>query len=752
MLAPIPPGPGWEYIERSDPNRRQPSALGVDGAPDGERDTRAGRQPRASFPNAWRADSQAPCVFIVAPGGAGKTTLLHRVARSAGHALNLSLGPEDRDPSALESILEIAKSGRDDDRDRRRAPGVRHPWRGRPQPTDRVRRRGSALRARLAPAPRRGPARRAARRRRRRDGARTRAADRRDRRGPSARSADIPSGSNARRASPRRRADGRVPSISSPFTPDWSIPTRWKRSSRSRCRATSRRPCSRTHSEPSRRRSRWHSSTRAISPHIEFGECTRLLGADGAIELLRALDSGAVMHVIELGRRVVPPILRRHLRARAGRPASEIRLPRPTAVARRTGSRIDGPAQRGRARRVRGCAVAAPPRRRRGRSPTPAARAPGARAPRTSEAARLALLVIRESIAPRETTLDALAALERECVARGLDRLGRVVRGAIAAASGLPERVAQGVVDECELRRRRSRCGARLGDRPARATPSRARHERAGDGDGRPPRSPRDSGCRGVGPRFRSAPGRRIGLCRDARPDRRRRDRLDHLRARRCACAHRRGSGARRTHGVARRPARVVTTARPPDGAPATPDRRDPQGHGDRQRHGRTAGARRPEAPASHRRMLRRLPPRARTGQRSTSGRCVRRHERCCGCSPLNSGAPLHRELIADILWGDLGTESAVHALHVSVSSLRRALPAEVAGPAGSLVERVGEAYRLGIVERRDCDLTEFDDRLAGAATAKAEAGCRDHGRRAAPSARSLRRRRAARRTDRPSG
>ncbi|MFF2370644.1 BTAD domain-containing putative transcriptional regulator [Agromyces sp. NPDC058110] len=84
----------------------------------------------------------------------------------------------------------------------------------------------------------------------------------------------------------------------------------------------------------------------------------------------------------------------------------------------------------------------------------------------------------------------------------------------------------------------------------------------------------------------------------------------------------------------------------------------------------------------------------------------------------LNAGAPLHRELIADLLWTDLGSESALHALHVSVSSLRRMLPAS--GRQGGIVERVGEAYRLGIAESRDCDLAGFDEHLSEAAIAKA--------------------------------
>ena len=60
-----------------------------------------------------------------------------------------------------------------------------------------------------------------------------------------------------------------------------------------------------------------------------------------------------------------------------------------------------------------------------------------------------------------------------------------------------------------------------------------------------------------------------------------------------------------------------------------------------------------------------------------------------------------------------------MHALHVTVSSLRRAIPVQLDGTAGSIVERAGEAYRLGISDRHDCDLADFDDRLADAAVSK---------------------------------
>lgn len=82
----------------------------------------------------------------------------------------------------------------------------------------------------------------------------------------------------------------------------------------------------------------------------------------------------------------------------------------------------------------------------------------------------------------------------------------------------------------------------------------------------------------------------------------------------------------------------------------------------------------------------------------------------------LNVGAPVHRELIAELIWGDLGTTSAMHALHVSISSLRRALGADTAE---RIVERAGEAYLLHLADRRDCDLADFDASLEGAADAR---------------------------------
>ena len=333
--------------------------------------------------------------------------------------------------------------------------------------------------------------------------------------------------------------------------------------------------------------------------------------------------------------------------------------------------------------------------------------------------ARLALLVIREPIAPREATLDALARLERECVVRGPSGLDRVVRGAIAAIAELPDRAVQGVVDECELRGAdqaaavvagvdfliRMRRGRATG---AQATALAQRLERLGFTDVA-------AWACASGALVAAASGapQARELIADAETASIATG-LDGTRAFIDAARALMGSDARGAallasarlcalqSGLPRLPVPLPDTAalrarRMRGGEPAHLDTRHPH-----LTVGCFGGFRLSADGAEI--DLRAVRPQARALLRMLA---------------LNSGSPLHRELIADILWGDLGTDSAVHALHVSVSSLRRAVPASMAGVAGSIVERVGEAYRLAIVDRRDCDLAEFDDLLAEAASSK---------------------------------
>jgi DNA-binding SARP family transcriptional activator len=442
-------------------------------------------------------------------------------------------------------------------------------------------------------------------------------------------------------------------------------------------------------------------------PTLEFGTCARLLGAESATELLDAVDGGAVMHVRELGTRVLPPILRRHLRARAGLD-TEIALPSPPPITVPAGPRpatFDDAMTRLR----RGDVVGAVPLLQLAlRTPAEHERHP---------MARLALLMIREQIAPRETTLDALAALERECVALGHHPQARVVRGAVAAASDLPERSAPEVVAECEARGDATGAAVTAGlqfvirVRRGRATAPQAnaladRLERLGLADVA-------AWSRAAGALLAAASGtadahRQIVDAETASiatgVDGTRAF-LDAARAhvgpptavqaltasaRRCA----------REVGLPRLPALFARGGRASDPTGATAADAEP-----RYPHITVScfGGFRLCADGAEI-DLRVVRPQARALLRMLA---------------LNAGAPVHRELIADILWGDLGIDSAVHALHVSVSSLRRSLPSEVVGAPASLVERVGEAYRLGIADRHDCDLADFDDRLAEAAAAK---------------------------------
>lgn len=442
-------------------------------------------------------------------------------------------------------------------------------------------------------------------------------------------------------------------------------------------------------------------------PTLEFDACARLLGATSATRLLDAVEGGAVMHVRELGARVLPPILRRHLRARAGL-TTEItpRSPPPVrAPAVNPPTAFDDAMKRLR----RGDVVGAVPLLHL------ALRMPGAEM--RHPMARLALLMIREQLTSRETTLDALAALERECVALGRDADARIVRGAVAAASDPAARSALEVVAECDargealgaaviaglqfvIRARRGRATTlqahALADRldlaglPDVAAWSRAAGAllavNAGAADAHRQIIDAETASIATG-----VDGTRVLLD------------VARVRLGPAADVHALLGAARRRAreaGLPRLPASFTHGGwinDPAAGASAYVEPRHP--------HLTVScfGGFRLCADGAEI-DLRIVRPQARTLLRMLA---------------LNAGAPVHRELIADILWGDLGIDSAVHALHVSVSSLRRSLPAEMAGAALSVVERVGEAYRLGITDRHDCDLAYFDDRLADAAAAK---------------------------------
>ena len=85
----------------------------------------------------------------------------------------------------------------------------------------------------------------------------------------------------------------------------------------------------------------------------------------------------------------------------------------------------------------------------------------------------------------------------------------------------------------------------------------------------------------------------------------------------------------------------------------------------------------------------------------------------------LNAGRPVHRERIAGILWAELDTPSALHALQVSVSSLRGALQSDGSSGGQQLLVRQGEAYALVLTKGSVFDLADFDQKLHEASLAR---------------------------------
>ncbi|WP_195760620.1 AfsR/SARP family transcriptional regulator [Agromyces kandeliae] len=461
-------------------------------------------------------------------------------------------------------------------------------------------------------------------------------------------------------------------------------------------------------------------------PRLDFTACARVLGATGAGRLLGAVDSGSVMHEVVLGHRVVPPVLRRHLgecrtlegatsgSAAASSPPVMSPTPSPADVANapdRAPAPVGDPVGAAIARLRRGDIVGAIPLLR---------RIVDGGTPAQARSARLALLVIREPLTPRDTTLDALAALERECVEAADALPARVCQGAIAAIAGLPSSAVRGIVDSCDTEQQAlaaaSVAGVDLVVRLRRGQVTSARAAAVADRFDRIGYADVAAWARSCGALAAAASGseqarelivRADGSVRSSGADGARAvlEVAQSLAPDRPGA----GSGTRTTWrrraletGLPRLPSLVTDAfARQPHGTPS-----DWPG---------TTASRLPRLTVEcfggfHLRAdgteidLRTVRPQARALLRMLA---------------LNSGAPVHRELIAGILWGDLGTESAVHALHVSVSSLRRALPRPRADDDSSIVERVGEAYRLGVLDRRDCDLADFDDHLADAAAAK---------------------------------
>src|SRR5205823_845560 len=95
----------------------------------------------------------------------------------------------------------------------------------------------------------------------------------------------------------------------------------------------------------------------------------------------------------------------------------------------------------------------------------------------------------------------------------------------------------------------------------------------------------------------------------------------------------------------------------------------------------------------------------------------------------LHAGRLVHREVLTEALWPDADAEGAKAQLQVAVSTLRKALGADLA------VERQGDAYRLAVPDGARIDVVEFERALEEGRTARARG---DDARGAAAFARAL--------------
>jgi DNA-binding SARP family transcriptional activator len=82
----------------------------------------------------------------------------------------------------------------------------------------------------------------------------------------------------------------------------------------------------------------------------------------------------------------------------------------------------------------------------------------------------------------------------------------------------------------------------------------------------------------------------------------------------------------------------------------------------------------------------------------------------------MHAGERVHREVLMEALWPECEPNAGLHRLHVAVSSLRCLIGHHQGGP---VVERVGNAYRLGLGEGSQVDIWEFGSQLNRASRAR---------------------------------
>jgi DNA-binding SARP family transcriptional activator len=85
----------------------------------------------------------------------------------------------------------------------------------------------------------------------------------------------------------------------------------------------------------------------------------------------------------------------------------------------------------------------------------------------------------------------------------------------------------------------------------------------------------------------------------------------------------------------------------------------------------------------------------------------------------LNSGKPVHREVILDKLWPEQSPDTALHGLHVAVSALRRTLEPDAKRGEAHLIVRAGDSYSFAVAAGSHVDVLEFDNAITAGNAAR---------------------------------
>ena len=75
----------------------------------------------------------------------------------------------------------------------------------------------------------------------------------------------------------------------------------------------------------------------------------------------------------------------------------------------------------------------------------------------------------------------------------------------------------------------------------------------------------------------------------------------------------------------------------------------------------------------------------------------------------VHAARPVHREQLLEALWPDLGPQSGVKNLQVTVSQLRAFLESETGRGSRHLLLRDGESYQISLLPNDICDVREFE-------------------------------------------